>query len=552
MITKITKKKNRPLLFAIVAAVFALFMFIATPNLNPLYADGAFFWLIIITAALVIPNLSAIKLIQETDQNGRPVVKINKDLKSKKWVIIALVSIWGLFIFVTLFFTPLFFSKSYREQLSMPVVKEFNSDITPMDLNQIPIVDKDLARTLADKKLGEKSSLGSQVTLGEPTMQIVAGKLIWVVPLQHSDFFKWVANNEGAAGYITISATNIKDIEYVSDYKIKIQPNSFFLDDIHRRVRFSGGFFKGITDYSFELNDEGKPFWAVTTYKNTCGFNLPEADGIILVDAQTGKSQKYNLNQIPEWVDRVQPEDFIIKQINNRGKYIHGVFNFSDKDKFAASEGTNIIYKDDQCYLFTGTTSVGVDESSTGIMLVNMVTKEPILYKVSGATEVSAQNSAQGKVQDLGYTATTPFLLNLFDEPTYFMTLKDSARLIKKYAFVSVSDYSIVGVGDSMPEAKADYAKAINQVGDKLDFKPSEDVVELSAKGTINRINFTLSGDKTIYSFTIDEKPGVIFTAELPLSSKLPLTVKGDSIQIKYKMVEDKLMQVLEFTNYTL
>lgn len=552
MITKITKKKNKRLLIAIAIAVFAIFMFLSAPNLNPLYAEGAFFWLIIITAILVIPNLSAIKLTQEIDANGRPIVKLNKDLKSKKWVVIALASVWGIFILVNIIFTPLFFANSYRDQLSQPVVKEFNSDIVPMDLNQIPIVDKDLARTLADKKLGEKSSLGSQVNLGEPTMQIVDGKLIWAVPLVHSGFFKWVANSEGSAGYIKISATNLKDIEYVSDYKIKIQPNSFFLDDINRRVRFSGGFFEGITDYSFELNDEGKPFWVVSTYKNTCGFNLPEADGIILVDAQTGKTKKYNLNQIPEWIDRVQPEDFIVNQINNKGKYIHGIFNFSNKDKFSTSVGTNIIYKEGQCYLFTGTTSVGVDESSTGIMLVNMVTKEPILYKVSGATEISAQNSAQGKVQDLGYTATTPFLLNLFDEPTYFMTLKDSARLIKKYAFVSVSDYSIVGVGESMPEAKADYAKAINQVSDKLDFKPTEEVVELSAKGTINRINFTISGENTIYSFTIDEKPGVIFRAELPLSSKLPLTVKGDSIQIKYKMVEDKLMDVLEFTNYTL
>ncbi len=552
MITKISKSKKGALLYLVLAVLVGLYLFFAAPNLNPLYAEGAFFWLVLITVFSLIGSFSTFKVGNFIDENGKPSFKFDKGAKPRKWIIIVLASLWGILIIVNIIFTPLLFWGSYKNQMGEPVTKEFTADVQSIDLNQIPIVDKELAKTLADKKLGEKPSLGSQVTLGEPTIQNVNNKLVWVVPLQHSGFFKWIANMDGAAGYIKVSATNLKDIEYVDKYKIKIQPDSYFMDDLVRTVRFGSGLFNGITDYSFELNDEGKPFWVVTTFKNTCGFNLPEANGVIIVDAQSGDSQKYTTDNIPKWVDRVQPEDFIVNQINNKGKYVHGIINFSNKDKYKTSQGTNIVYNNGRCYLFTGITSVGVDESATGFMMVDMVTKEPILYRMSGATELSAMDSAQGKVQDLGYRATMPIILNVFDEPTYFMTLKDSARLIKKYAFVSVKDYSIVGQGDTMSEAKADYAKAINAISDKGNFKPSEEKTTLTAVGTVDRINFTIKGDETIYSFTIVEKPGVIFRANLSLSAKLPLTVKGDSIQIKYNILDDKLMDVLEFNNTSL
>lgn len=552
MVTKINKKKKTLLLYAIAVVLVLLYVFFSAPNLNPLYSDGAFFWLILISIFTILPMLSSFKFDATTDENGKPSFKFESGSKTRKIVIISLISLWGIYIVVNLLFTPLFFSRSYRDQMAEPTVKEFSSDVAPIDINQIPIVDANLAKTLADKKLGEKPSLGSQVILGEPTMQNVNGELVWVVPLTHSGFFKWIANMDGAAGYIKVSATNLKDIEYVEKYKIKIQPDSYFMDDLLRRVRFSEGIFTGLTDYSFELDDEGKPFWVVTTYKNTCGFNLPEANGVIIVDAETGSSQKYGMNNIPAWVDRVQPEDFILNQINNKGEYVHGIFNFSNKEKYKTSQGENIVYNNGRCYLFTGITSVGVDGSATGFYMVDMVTKQPTIYRMSGATESSAMDSAQGKVQDLGYYATTPIIINVFDEPTYFMTLKDGANLIKKYSFVSVKNYMIVGVGDTMSEAKADYAKAINDLGDKPSFDVGEEKTELTAVGTIDRISFTIDGDKTIYSFTMDGKPGFIFKANLDISAKLPLTIKGDSVQIKYTLIDDKLMDVIEFNNMTL
>lgn len=544
--------KRKPIIFLLMTLVIGVYIFFEAPNLNPMYGDGAFFWLVIISAYTLVATVTSFKFNQYVDANGNQAVNFDKSKLPPKWVMILLGVLWGLFILVQIIFTPLFFAKTYRDQLDTPVVKEFTTDVQAVDLKQIPVVDKDLAKTLADKKLGEKPSLGSQVVLGEPTIQNVDGELIWAVPLQHSGFFKWLANMEGSAGYIKVSATNLKDVEYVEDYKIKIQPNSYFMYDLGRAARFGGGIFTGLTDYSFELDDDGVPYWVVTTYHNKIGFALPEADGVILVNAQNGETSKYSIDNAPDWVDRVQPEEFLLQQINNQGEYVHGIFNFSNKEKFKTSRGYNIVYNNDKCYFFTGITSVGIDESATGFMMIDMVTKEPILYRMSGATEVSAMSSAQGKVQDLGYQATFPIILNIFEEPTYFMTLKDSAKLIKKYAFVSVKDYMIVGVGDTMTEAKADYAKAIKDITNKVDFV-DDNIGILDVVGIIDRINFTIVGEDTIYFFTLEETPGIIYQATLNSSNELPLTQKGDKVSIEYQKDEiSPIASIKKFDNQTL
>jgi hypothetical protein len=139
----------------------------------------------------------------------------------------------------------------------------------------------------------------------------------------------------------------------------------------------------------------------------------------VAINASTGQSTRYRLGETPEWIDRVQPEAFIVKQINNQGEYVHGFLNFLDKDKFRSSPGHAIVYNFGRCFLFTGLTSVGSDESSIGFMMIDMVTKQPLLYQLNGATETAAQSSAQGKVQHLGYYASFPLIINAEATPTY-------------------------------------------------------------------------------------------------------------------------------------
>ena len=67
------------------------------------------------------------------------------------------------------------------------------------------------------------------------------------------------------------------------------------------------------------------------------------------------------------------------------------------------------------------------------------------------------RSSAEGEVQNLKYKATFPILINAGGHPTYFLSLKDDANLVKKYAFVSVENYQLVATGDSVAQAEQAY-----------------------------------------------------------------------------------------------
>jgi len=517
-------------------------------NLNPLYPSTAFFYCIMITAYVAIWVINkAGKFIFTKLENGSVSVDFERKAPFPKAPIIIAVAAWVLYGAVTVGSSVIFNVSAFRDQMPDYRIGDFSSEIQVVDTSQIPIVDNDLAYKIAEKKLGEKPSLGSQVVLGEPTVQTVNDKLVWVVPLQHSGFFKWLTNMEGTPGYIVVSATNSQDVEYVDDYNIKYQPNAYIFSDLTFHTRYTAALFTGVTDYSFELDDTGRPHWVITTYKYTRGFALPEATGVIVMDAETGKSNRYALEDIPAWVDRVQPEDFILTQINNKGKYVHGIFNWADKDKYQTSEGDIIVYDEGRCYLFTGITSVGSDESAIGFIMVDMVTKEPIMYQMAGATEYAAQRSAEGKVQQYGYYASFPLIINFEGTPTYFMTLKDIDGLIKQYAYVSVKDFLVVGVGESMQDAKLDYEKALRQNPSSSGVTDSDSLAEIA--GTVYRINQEIVAGETVYRFILSERTDIVFEAQGSVSEMLSLTEVGDSVKISYRDTASPIKEVKAFEN---
>lgn len=535
----------------LVATLFFVFNIVSsTMNLNPTYPGTAFFYCVMISVYIGIWAISkAGKVILTRSESGVMAVDFERKAPFPKAPIIIVAVVWAAYAIVYVGSSVIFNVSAFRDQMPDYRVGNFSEDIQALDITQIPIVDKDLAAKIAEKKLGEKPSLGSQVVLGTPTIQTVNDKLLWVVPLQHSGFFKWITNMSGTPGYIMVSATNAQDVEYIDTFKIKYQPNAYLLDDLAFHTRFTAALFTGTTDYSFELDDTGKPHWVITTYKYTRGFALPEATGVIVMDAGTGTSTKYALADVPSWVDRVQPEDFILRQISNKGEYVHGIFNFSDKDKYRPSQGSIIVYNNRRCYLFTGITSVGADESAIGFVMVDMVTKEPIMYQMSGATEYAAQRSAMGKVQQYGYYASFPLIINFAGTPTYFMTLKDADGLIKQYAYVSVKDFLVVGVGESVTDAKLNYEKALRQnptAGSSVD---SSNIKQMNGK-VLRIAQETVSG-QALYRFILENKTEILFNAPSTISNELAITQIGDEVSISYSEGAAIISEVTEFDNLT-
>ena len=301
----------------------------------------------------------------------------------------------------------------------------------------------------------------------------------------------------------------------------------------------------GHTDYTFELDDSGRPYWVITRYDTAVGFTESKAIGALVMDAQTGESNVYDISNLPSWVDRIQPKEYINRYINKWGKLVHGVLNFTDKDKLMATNGMNMIYNKGICYYYTGITSVGSDESLVGFTLTNTRTGETKMYKTAGATEEASMKSAQGKVQQYGYTATFPYLINIQNEPTYFMTLKDSNGLVKQYAMVNVKNYNTVGVGDTLQATLNKYLEGLTSSNISLESGNQEETIT----GEVERIGVVIKEGTSIYDIKLKNNDN-IFSVSTETSRDVALTKVEDTVKMKFiKVGDSKYILVNSFDN---
>lgn len=156
----------------------------------------------------------------------------------------------------------------------------------------------------------------------------------------------------------------------------------------------------------------------------------------------------------------------LVNLYNYYGTLKHGFINsiLGQKDCLTTTNGYNYLAINDDVWVYTGVTSITSDQSNVGFVLMNQRTMETKYYEIEGAIEDSAMTSAEGKVQNLGYKATFPLLLNIDAEPTYFMALKDASGLVKKYAMVNVHNYQIVATGDTVNDAKLPIVPSSSQM----------------------------------------------------------------------------------------
>ena len=451
--------------------------------------------------------------------------------------------------------TPILHASAYKNLIGEVTESEFTEDVSPVNVNDIRIVDEGMAMKLGEKKIGEIPAIGSVSQLGTFHIQSVNGELYWVAPLVHRDIIKWITNLDGTDGYVMVSATDPQDVRLVQSLdgkpiKIKYQPEAYFLQDLHRYLYLKGIVNYGMTEFTLEIDDNGRPYWVVTLYDHKVGFSGSDAVGVAILDAQTGDLNVYDIENTPKWVDRIQPESLVINQIKDWGLYVKGFINsvFSEEGVLVPTEGASLVYGNDgKSYWYTGITSSGGDESTVGFMLVDSRTKEAKLYMQTGATETAAMTSAEGKVQEKNYEATFPVMYNIYGTPTYVCALKDKAGLVKSVAFISVEDYSVLGVGDNKKEALAAYKDALESDGEDLKFETDTDDVVLNDK--IQRISADVQGGATTYYFTLQDNSKFIFKGTSKVSNELPLTNVGDNVVVTYTKTDSTTINITKFEN---
>lgn len=438
-----------------------------------------------------------------------------------------------------------FRAADYRELLTVEN-GDFTAEVKEISYTQIPMLDRKSATKLGNRKLGELADMVSQFEVAEDYTQInYQGRPVRVTPLRYGDWIKWFNNRaEGLPAYLIIDMVS-QNVDVVRlEEGIRFTTAEHFNRNLNRYLRFRYPTY--IFDApAFEIDEDGDPYWVCPRIKKTIGlFNGTDIIGAVLVNAVTGESQYYDVSDVPGWVDHVYTAELIIQQYDYHGTYINGWLNsiFGQRDVTVTTEGYNYLAMGDDVYMYTGITSVVSDESNIGFILSNQRTKATRFYTCAGAEEYSAMDSAEGQVQQMKYVATFPLLLNISDQPTYFMAMKDAAELVKMYAMVNVNQYQIVATGTTVAECEKNYRQMLVQNGlvDEtvvIPAAPETDEKIAEVTGIVHEIRSAVINGNTTYFIYLDEFGWFNATAaDVP---ELILLNVDEQVTVQYKSKEN-------------
>ncbi|MEG0799247.1 MAG: CvpA family protein [Bacilli bacterium] len=522
------KNKIMIVRLAITLLLTCLIYYFTLPVIN--LSDGRFYNFIVIILLIFIMT----SVINVVDIKNLKFTTFKKT-KGTLITIVSVALVFGLIFIINLVYSPLFNSKMYYERIKITKDKTFTETIKPVDFNAIPLLDKASSEKLGDRVMGQMPELVSQFTVSSLYTQInYNNDIVRVTPLEYADIIKYFTNmKEGVKGYITVNSVTGESKLTKLKTGMKYMPSALFSKDLARHLRFK--YPTTIFDrYSFEIDEKGNPFWIVPTIKYKGVGVKKEINGVITVDPVTGKTKKYEIGNVPSWIDHVYTADLILEQVDDWGKYENGYLNsvFGQKGVVRATKGYNYTTIGDDVYLYTGITSATSDESNLGFILTNMRTKETAFYKVPGAEEYSAMASAEGQVQQMKYSSTFPLLINLNNRPTYLVSLKDNAGLVKMYGFIDVADYQKVSVTDAslgIEKAAQNYISNVEVENNDLDKTISLTIKEItSAQLSSNTVYYILDELNNKYKVKITTNENL-----------LPFLKVGNKVKITYKVRQD-------------
>ncbi|MDO4501059.1 MAG: hypothetical protein Q4B60_07300 [Erysipelotrichaceae bacterium] len=389
-------------------------------------------------------------------------------------IIISLVYAFG----CKLIYAPIFNANKYANRIQVENV-EFSS-VPAYNFNTTAIIDRSSASLLGDKVMGNMTDLVSQFVVSNEYSQISYKEGTYrATPLAYDGFIKYFKNkSKGVPGYIVVNTTTGETKLERLEEGMKYVPSSYFNTNLYRKLRFNHPF-EIFGNPTFEIDEEGHPYYVCTTYTYKGISSLRRVTGVVLFDPIDGSSKKYSVEEAPTWIDRIYPESLVLEELNNYGIYKNGWLNsfIGQEGVIQTSDGYNYISKDGDIWLYTGMTSIVSDESNVGFCLVNLRTHEANYIATTGASEYAAMSSAEGEVLNYGYVATFPVLVNINDKPTYILSLKDSAGLVKMYALVDAQDYQQVYTTKASSDAKTSIENLIlTATGHKV-----EEVVEFES-----------------------------------------------------------------------
>lgn len=477
------KKTKRHILAAVITIIGYIIMdYIFLPVYN-IYSPQTWTWLVLTLFAFSILDMmlvgalkfnSSAAAMPKKNSKGKSVISLDEGYKGRhslgSTVFIAALVIAVIGVVCFALSSTMFHAKSYAAIAGDIETRDFISDTPPSEnISDIALMDTNSARIIGSRALGSLSDLVSQFEINNNYTQInYNDKPLKVSSLEYADFFKWMSNREqGVPGYVSVSPVANTSSYVKLDVPMKYVPSAYFGDNLYRKLRFTYRTAMFGSSF-FEIDDEGVPYYITPVLKHSVFlFGGLDVKGVVTLNPSTGETQYYDVGEVPTWIDIVYSGYMLTERYDWYGMYSGGFWNSIIGNKDCKRTTDDFGYKmfDDDVWVFTGVTSIVSDESNIGFVLMNSRTAEIRYYAIPGAEEYSVMSSAEGEVQHLGYTASFPSVINVENQPTYIMVLKDKGSLVKQYALIHVERYNIVATGNTQQEVMAKYKTALAQNG---------------------------------------------------------------------------------------
>ena len=510
---------------AITIAIGFVLNYLCLPAWNARNASMWFFLLVVSSIGLLIQHV---------------IDEIDWELEHSYGTIISAI-VCGIFASILLvggfLSSHLLNSGSYRNMITVSN-GDFEKDINPItNVNNISIVDVETARNIGDRTIGSIQNSAWFNVEKDFNLVKFQGKKYRISSLKYGDFFKAEKAKEvGIPGYVLVDTTT-QEAKFVQlENPMKYVPSGNWNYNLKRHLR------KQFSDYMFgtsffEIDEEGNPYYITSVQTPTIGlFGGKKEDSFIITNPISGECVEYLAADLPEWVDHAYDLDYLMRVTKYNLSYIHGFLNFSQTDvlrttfsyRSTSFVGYNTaITSDSEIVFYTGLTPANNAESNVGFILANPRTGVITKYTCAGAEESSAQSSAEGLVQELGYTATFPTILNVDGNETYFMLLKDKAGLVQRYVLCNVKNYTQVVQSNTLQSALELYRV-------KIGVSASSDQSEtLKVQGQIKELYTAQVEGNTYFYFTIVGSNN-LYMSSIKNSNRQVQLKEGDSVSIEY------------------
>lgn len=396
---------------------------------------------------------------------------------------------------------------------------------------------------------------------GTVQAQFYQGKPVYIVPVEYQGFIAMLKAKE-IPGYFMIDATSQNATPKFIKKPYKYTTSAYFNLDTERQLyRHNPQYLKlGDGGAQLEIDNNGTPYWVETVYQSeflSHRINYQKLR-VIVMNAQTGKTQTYKLSNLPKFVDEGITSDVANEMNQNYGSYKHGFWNqyFGKTDlenptNNGPEDGvTSIFNADGTISYFTDFTNPNTKaDSALGYSMINARTGELIYYEASGIMDSSgAKENANQNYKAQQWTANMPILYNVDGRPTWVMTILDKTSAIRGYYYLDAQDQSIYGTGSTPISALDNFRQALVNSGAKVMNTQASKAKNIS--GIVDRV--AIVSNKNAVMFTLQNSP-IVYSVDTNDFSKANLLRSGDQVKFKANIVANQSVgNVSQFVNENL